>query len=129
VAAPEFSVVVQGIGQFGTGHRTHTLWAGVESNPALLHLQAKIESAVVRAGFPPETRKFTPHITLARVKAAPPERLIRFLAANALFHSLPMAVTRFALIESLQGRGGPVYHQLCAYPLGNAGEFIGCLDR
>jgi len=119
-----FELVLDGVGQFGTGRKVHTLWAGVERSEALAHLQAKVESAVVRAGFPPESRKFTPHVTLARLKEAHPERLMRFLAGNGLFRSRPVAVDGFALYRSHQGRGGAIYQVLCDYPLclGDGGE-------
>ena len=122
IGAPDFAVVLDGVGQFGSGRKTHTLWAGVERNEALAHLQAKVESAAVRAGFPPESRKFTPHVTLARLRDAHPERLVRFLTGNGLFRSQPVPVTGFALYQSLPGRSGPVYRVLGEYPLGAGGD-------
>ena len=115
--APPFELTLDGMGHFGAGKRLHALWAGVERSEALGHLQAKIESAVVRAGFPPETRKFTPHVTLARLKDASPERLMRYLSSNGLFRSRGFPVTGFALYESHLGRHGPDYAVIADYPL------------
>ena len=117
IETPPFALTMDGLGHFGTGKRLHALWAGVERSEALAHLQAKIESAVVRAGFPPETRKFTPHVTLARLKDASPERLMRYLASNGLFRSRGFPVTGFALYESHLGRHGPDYAVIADYPL------------
>ena len=53
IRAPTFKLRLAGIGHFATGGRVKAVWAGVEKEPALSHLQDKVESAVVRAGLPP----------------------------------------------------------------------------
>ncbi|MEI8394257.1 MAG: RNA 2',3'-cyclic phosphodiesterase [Rhodospirillaceae bacterium] len=118
VIAPSFDLVLEGLGQFGAGHQARTLWLGVSHNENLLHLQAKVESALVRAGLPPEPRKFTPHVTLARLKEPSSERLARFLAGNGMFRSQPITVDRFILYRSYKGRAGPLYEALAEYPTG-----------
>src|SRR5947209_7910180 len=60
--APAFSLTLSGIGVFEKGGRSVSLWAGVERNPQLDHLQGKIETALQRAGMPPERRRFSPHV-------------------------------------------------------------------
>jgi 2'-5' RNA ligase len=117
IEAPAFSTTLAGIETFGKGHKAHTLWVGVAPNPALAHLQAKVESAVVRAGQPPEQRKFTPHVTLARMTKPEMGRLQHFIEGNALFSAGPFAVDAFTLYESRPGKGGPVYTPLADYPL------------
>lgn len=62
IQSEAFSLELSGLGTFGEGPKTRALWAGVAPSPALAHLHAKIESAVVRTGQPPEGRKFTPHV-------------------------------------------------------------------
>ena len=42
------------------------LWAGIEPVQEISRLAAAIEHAVVEAGVEPETRAFSPHLTLAR---------------------------------------------------------------
>ncbi|MBC8445112.1 MAG: RNA 2',3'-cyclic phosphodiesterase, partial [Rhodospirillaceae bacterium] len=59
---PSFDISLSGIETFGRGHMIHTLWAAISSEPALFHLQDKIESALVRAGLDPERRKYPPHV-------------------------------------------------------------------
>ena len=54
-------------------------------NDALLHLQRKIETALQRIGLEPSGRKFSPHITLARLKATPRGRVMDFLTDHALY--------------------------------------------
>ena len=88
ISAPAFSLTLKGVGEFG-GRHPHTLWAGVPAKDALLHLQRKIESALQRAGLEPERRKYTPHVTLARLKGTPRSRVIDFLTEHALYASAP----------------------------------------
>ena len=115
VEAEAFSLELDGVGTFGDGAKVHSIWAAVKPSAALSHLQAKIESAVVRAGLPPEGRKFTPHVTLARLNRPHPARLEAFIAGNSLFQAGPFQIPGFTLFESLLGKGGAVYTPLVDY--------------
>ena len=115
-AAP-IELTLLGLGTFGQGRKTRALWAGAEPSAGLVHLHNKIESAVVRAGQPPETRKFIPHVTIARFRDAHPDRIQSFIERNALFHTGPVTLDRFILFESHLGKGGSHYEELSDYPL------------
>jgi 2'-5' RNA ligase len=117
IEASAFALSLAGIDTFGKGHKAHTLWVGVQPNPALTHLHAKVESAIVRSGEPPEQRKFTPHVTLARMNKPEMGRLQHFIEGNGLFNAGPFTVDQFTLYESRPGNGGPVYTALADYPL------------
>jgi RNA 2',3'-cyclic 3'-phosphodiesterase len=116
IRAPSFVLELAGVGEFG-GKKPRAIWAGVRANDALLHLQKKVETALQRIGLPPEERKFSPHVTLARMRAAPREKVVQFLTHHALFASGPFAVEQFVLFSSHLGSGGSVYHQERVYPL------------
>jgi 2'-5' RNA ligase len=118
VSAPGFDLHLRGVGTFGQGAKARALWVGVEPCEALGFLQAKVESAVVRAGQPPEGRKFTPHVTLARFAQADAHRLQMFVEGNSLFRAGPWSVAQFTLFESRLGKGGSVYTPLADYALG-----------
>ena len=93
------------------------LWAGVESSAALTMLQERVESALRRAGVAPDTRRFTPHISLARVRAAPHHRVGPWLEANSLFRAGPFLVDRFVLFESYLAHTGAIYSPLTLFTL------------
>jgi len=118
ITAAPLDLELQGLGVFGQGHKAHALWVGVSRTPALAHLQSKVESTLVRAGLAPEGRKFTPHVTLARLKKPEIGRLQTFVEGNNLFKAGPFTVEHFSLFESQLGKGGPVYTALQDYPLG-----------
>ena len=119
IHAPAFAMELAGVGEFG-GKNPRALWAGVRGHEALLHLQKKIETALQRLGLPAEERKFAAHVTLARLRAAPREKVVQFLTHHALFASGPFQVDRFVLFSSHLGSGGSVYHAERIYPLTRA---------
>jgi 2'-5' RNA ligase len=114
--ARRFTLQLAGAGLFGNG-KPRQLWVGVEREPVLCTLQRKIEQALIRAGLPPEPRKFSPHVTLARLREASPLDLQRFLAANARFRAEPLTVDRFSLIASYPTKAGSIYEDQADYPL------------
>jgi RNA 2',3'-cyclic 3'-phosphodiesterase len=111
VRAEPFDIEFAGVGHFSTGDEVRALWVGVRKSPALDALRHKIDEACRRQGFGNEERKFTPHVTLARLKEAPLAKVRDFLAHNALFKAGPNRIDRFALFSSLRRAGGPVYTQ------------------
>jgi 2'-5' RNA ligase len=116
IRTPRFTLELKGVGEFGSKH-PRALWAGVRDEAPVLHLQRKIESAVQRVGLQPEERKFSPHVTLARLRGPPRERVITFLATHALFASEPFAVNVFILYSSKLSASGSLYRPERAYAL------------
>ncbi|MBV8084968.1 MAG: RNA 2',3'-cyclic phosphodiesterase [Chloroflexi bacterium] len=63
-----------GVGAFPDWRRPRVMWLGITAGvDELRRLQVRVESALNAAGFPPEERGFSPHLTLGRFKA-PPDR-------------------------------------------------------
>jgi 2'-5' RNA ligase len=116
ISAPHFSLALKGVGEFG-GKKPHTLWAGVSDAPPVNHLSRKIETALQRIGLEVETRKFTPHVTLARLRASPQDRVAGWLAEHALYTSAQFEVGEFALYSSTLTPNGSVYVPESVYPL------------
>jgi len=117
IRARQFSLALAGVGHFGKLRSARSIWAGVEPSPALKHLQAKVESAIVRAGFPAEERRFRPHITLARIKGETGHHLANFLSEHGDFRVPPFPVTAFHLYQSRLSRSGAAYEIICSYAL------------
>jgi 2'-5' RNA ligase len=113
-----FSLTLAGVGTFEKAGRVSALWVGVERNAALDHLQGKIETALQRAGLAPERKRFTPHVTLARLDNAAEPRLAAWVQAHNLFRSEPVAIQHFTLFSSQLGREMSVYTPEVEYALG-----------
>ena len=116
ISAPRFALELKGVGEFG-GKNPRALWAGIEPNEALIHLQRKIETALQRIGLEAETRKFTPHVTLARLRGSPPGRVLNFLTDHALYRSAPFEVNAFTLFSSVLTSDGSHYAPERVYAL------------
>jgi len=117
IRAPRFPLRLKGVDAFTSGQRVKAVYAAVEKQPALQHLHDKVESAVVRAGLPPEGQKYTPHVTLTRPKEAPLSKLQHYLAEHSLFKTEPFEVTHFTLYSSEMGSEQSVYTALQSYAL------------
>ena len=115
--ARAFTLTLSGVGTFNKGGRSLSLWVGVERNPALDHLQSKIETCLQRCGLEPERRRFSPHITLARLDNAPEAKVAAFVQANNLFRSEPVPMEHFTLFSSQLGKEQAVYTPEVEYGL------------
>jgi 2'-5' RNA ligase len=113
--ARRFTLQIAGTGVFGDKPRS--LWAGVERSLELVGLHDKVEQSLIRVGLPPEPRKFAPHVTLARLRDPPLDKLRDFLSAHAQFRAEPLLVEGFSLIASFQTKAGSVYEDQADYPL------------
>ncbi len=114
--ARPFSLQLAGAGVFGNG-KPRQLWIGVDREPALSTLQSKIEQALIRAGLPPEPRKFAPHVTLARLRDPKRTDIQHFLHSHAQFRAEPLRVEQFSLIASYPTKAGSVYEDQADYEL------------
>mgnify|MGYP000143720056 FL=1 len=107
--APGFTLQLAGIGTHEKGGKVNALWAGVERNPQLDHLQTKIETALQRAGLERERRRFVPHVTLARLDSIPEAKVAAWVAGHNLFRSDPVPVEHFTLFSSRLGKEQAAY--------------------
>lgn len=122
VRRPAFDLSLSGVGAFG-GRKPHIVYAGAAPSPELAALQAEIERICQRLGLPADARKFTPHVTLARLKNASPAEVAHYLSARGNFSAAPFRVGRFVLMSSRDSVGGGPYVVEEAWPLGAAGRF------
>ena len=95
------------------------VYAGVAANPALRHLQAKVDTAARGAGFALPARKYVPHVTLARLpdRLEGRERLERAVAERGGYAAPAFPVAAFGLFRSHLAGGGAIYEELACYPL------------
>ena len=116
VHRPAFPLALSGVGAFGS-KKPHSIWAGVTGSPDLAALQAEIERICQRIGLPPDPRKFTPHVTLARLKASRVDDVVHYLSGRGNFQTSPFTVSRFVLLSSRESVGGGPYLTEEIFPL------------
>lgn len=111
-----FELRLSGLGVFG-GDDPHSIYAAVESNPALEDLARAHEKAARNARLPPETRAFKPHVTLARLKHSQVDAVARYLSRYGGYRSEPFFVSRTLLLSSRPGVGGGPYGVEDSFPM------------
>ncbi len=113
---PALTVTLDGLGIFG-GDKPRALYASVSPDAGLTELQAEQERLVRRAGVEPERRKFTPHVTLARLRRdATPEAAAIYLSQAPVFAPLAFAVDRVTLFSARESTGGGPYVAEAEFP-------------
>ena len=114
---PPFHLEVKDLGVFPNLKRVQVVWVGISGEiDRLSQLQQRIESNLAPLGFAPESRPFTPHLTLARVRdqALPDERQkIGQLIANTRFEATyAFEVDAINLMKSQLTREGAIYSRI-----------------
>lgn len=117
VDVPAFQMRLKGVGVF-TEKDPRTLWAGAEATgPSLDMLARAHDRAALYAGLPRASRSFRPHVTLARMRYPPVERVARFLTKFGAFETEPFLVTHATLFSAKPGVGGGPYVVEETFPL------------
>jgi 2'-5' RNA ligase len=111
-----FDVHMEGVTSFG-GRKPRAVVAAVAPAQAMSDLHAEHERLMQRIGLEPEGRKYTPHVTLARLRESSSRDVADYLAARGLFRTSSFRVSRFVLFSSRASTGGGPYVVEASYPL------------
>jgi 2'-5' RNA ligase len=103
-----FEVTVQGLSSFG-GRKPRAVVASIVPSKPLIELQAELERLMQRIGLDPEGRKFTPHVTLARLYDASSQDVADYLSVRGYFPSRVFKAERFVLFSARASTGGGPY--------------------
>jgi RNA 2',3'-cyclic 3'-phosphodiesterase len=113
---PPFKLEVRGLGVFPNPKKTQVAWAGLSGDmEVLVHLQQNVEFEMEEMGFSREMRKFSPHLTLARVRdniTSMERERFGNLVTGASFSAGTIKVESVNLMKSLLTRQGAVYSRL-----------------
>ena len=114
-----FSVLVEGTGCFPSWKRPRVMWVGVKGKELerLLSLQNLIDLSLNEQGFSAEDRKFSPHLTVARIKYV--EQLERLMErfSSYPFPALTLPVREILVMRSDLKPDGAVYSVQKTYKL------------
>jgi 2'-5' RNA ligase len=94
------------------------LWVGLNGDP-LVSLASRIESALQPLGFTPESRQFTPHLTIGRWREQTPTiaSLGSELKKWQAHEFGNFSVEKVMLMQSVLRRDGAIYRELLTVPL------------
>ena len=115
VRRTELELRFDALTSFG-GRRPRALVATLAPTQALMDLQAEHERLLRRVGLDAEGRKYTPHVTLARLRESSSRKVADYLSARVLFGVHPFRVQHFVLFSSRASVGGGPYVVDAAYP-------------
>jgi RNA 2',3'-cyclic 3'-phosphodiesterase len=110
-----FELRLDGLSSFG-GNKPRAIVATAAPTRQLIELQAEHERLMRRIGLEPEGRKFTPHVTLARLRNVSSRDVADYLASRP-YWTPTFRVTRFVLYSSRASVGGGPYVVEASYPL------------
>jgi len=119
VSVPRFELRPERLGIFG-GTRPRSVHVGFAPEPLLDRLSGKVAQAARRCGIAVESRRFLPHVTLARFRPeeADQARLERAVAGAGPLGIPAFDVDSFVLYRSHLRHDGAQYDELVRYPLG-----------
>ena len=119
IEAPALELALTGLGWFPNPHAPRIFWAGVKGGEALSRLAAATDEATAALGVARETKPYTPHVTLARIKPGMDFKALRAAVAEL---QLPVfgswRAAGFHLYRSDTLPSGSVYTKLAEFRLG-----------
>jgi len=113
-----FELALETVGHFG-GRSARVLWVGTGQNSDnLLQLQGDLEEQLASAGWPKETRKFSGHLTLCRVRNSKAGvKLAQMTEGYKDFKLGTISADSVSVYQSQLTPKGPVYTVLGNYKL------------
>ncbi len=113
-----FDLKLKGLGHFPPRGEPRVVWVGIEPEPELIALKRRIDRALLQAGIDRDPKKYTPHVTLARLRRPPTEAgLATYLLRHSLFRSPSFPVSGFKLFSSWLDGHGADYQVEASYDL------------
>ena len=111
-----FSLEFQGLDVFSSGERVRSLWIGISSKVEIAYLKKRVDGTLFRVGVRPDTRKYVPHVTLARLRGRQ-QKLSHYFETVDPQTRVSVDVKALTLFSSYLGRKGAVYSPVFRYPL------------
>jgi len=114
-----FELDIESVGHFG-GKSARVLWVGAgQGGDRLRQLQKELEQQLAAAGWPPEAREFTGHLTLCRIRnSRAGVKLAQIAQEYKDFKIGSMRVDSVLVYQSQLTPSGPIYTVLANYGLG-----------
>ncbi|MCK5326994.1 MAG: RNA 2',3'-cyclic phosphodiesterase [Candidatus Latescibacteria bacterium] len=114
-----FRITLTGLGAFPNPRRPRVLWIGLDVPEAMKTLYCNLEEELSCLHFPREKRKFSPHLTIGRVKAERGMEHLMSVVERTEFGPETISVARIVALKSELRPAGAVYSALEEFALGS----------
>lgn len=117
---PVHTLFFSGIGVFPRGKKVRVIWSGTRGQTDILEeFFHRLELILFEEmEIKKENRKFSPHLTIARVKKPiPPQTMIKLLQEFKDFHSDDFFVSEIKLFQSKLLSSGAIHKTIFSIPL------------
>jgi len=116
-----FRIELKKLGWFPNAHFPRVLWVGLEGEEHLRNLAQRTEDCLTALGIPRESRVYSPHLTLARIKRPVPLARLRQCVEGMQPAALgEFTTSSFSLYRSDPGSNASVYRKLHDFPFESA---------
>lgn len=108
-----FEINLSRLGAFPNLKRPRVIWIGVEDGKEeMIRLQQQLEESIFNHGFPKEDRKFSPHLTIGRVKSPRGLDDLVTIMKDTPFESNSIEIREVVVMKSTLTPEGPIYTPL-----------------
>ncbi|HET7451687.1 MAG TPA: RNA 2',3'-cyclic phosphodiesterase [Thermoanaerobaculia bacterium] len=114
-----FDVAAGGFGVFPPRGAPRVLWTALTPAAPLVAAHDAVEAGV-RGLLPPDEKRFSPHLTLARLERARAGDVRAWIADREPFSAGAWTVEAFALYSSTLTSSGAIHRRIESYPLAPA---------
>ena len=101
------------LGGFPNLKNPRVIWVDIEKNrEQIINLGKTVDTALTEIGFDKDTKPFTPHLTLGRVKDNNGLNSLTDFIQQYKFNEIPLLFNSLSLIQSTLTQKGPYYKTL-----------------
>jgi len=116
-----FNICLSNLGVFPKLQYPRVIWIGITNDQPVIKIAEDLEKEMIKIGLPAESRAFSSHITLGRVRSPLNRKILveKLELLNQNFPSLKpdFKVSNLTLFKSTLTPAGPIYEALFRCPL------------
>ena len=113
--ASPFDILLEGMGAFPKWDYVKVIWVGLgEGSDKVKDLAKKAEEIMSEEGFEKETREFSPHLTLGRVRSAKKKKQLKEMSDSVKVDPASSHISRIVLFKSELSPQGARYTELAS---------------
>jgi 2'-5' RNA ligase len=116
-----FTFSIQGLGMYPNPRNPRVIWLGLTETEALSKINKTLNQVLVKAGIEKDTRPFSPHLTIGRVKPQASKDQVKIIGEFLSQHNVDalgqIYTSEIHFFQSKLTPKGPIYTSLLSVPL------------